>query len=133
MQSSRIYPVSNTRTIPQSKWEEKCNHLLREPQIRFAGIIDHMGNLIAGGLGTGLSSLEDEADRRKLYMELILRVTTRQEFDQSLGEVDYSASRRKKALMLSFPLDNKVLLVSAEPTLGIDDTAKKIKEIVGLS
>jgi len=120
-------------SIPQSKWEEKCNHLLQEPQIRFAGIIDYMGNLIAGGLGTGLSSLEDEADRRKLYMELILRVTTRQEFDQSLGEVYYSASRRKKALMLSFPLDNKVLLVSAEPSLRIDDTAKKIKEIVGLA
>jgi hypothetical protein len=65
-------------------------------------------------------------------MELILRVSTRQEFDQSLGEVEYSASRRKKAVVMSFPIDNKVLLVSANTDVDIDATAKKIKKIAGI-
>jgi len=80
----------------------------------------------------GMKPLEDDADMRKLYMELILRVSTRQEFDQSLGEVEYSASRRKKAVVMSFPIDNKVLLVSANPDVDIDATAKKIKKIAGI-
>jgi len=69
---------------------------------------------------------------RKLYMELILRVSTRQEFDQTLGIVDYSASRREKAVLLSFPIGNKVLLISADVNANIDETAKKVKKIAGI-
>jgi hypothetical protein len=113
-------------------FEQKCQNLLKEPEFRFAGLINPMGNLIAGGMKKGLKPLEDDADMRKLYMELILRVSTRQEFDESLGVVEYSASRRAKAVVISFPIDNKVLLVSVDPTADIDETAKKIKKITGI-
>jgi hypothetical protein len=113
-------------------YEEKCQSLLKEPEIRFAGLINHMGHLVAGGMKKGMSPLEDEADMRKLYMELILRVSTRKEFDYSLGPVEYSASRREKAVMLSFPIGNKVMLVSAETDVNIDETAKKIMKICGI-
>lgn len=113
-------------------FDQKCQNLLKEPEIRFAGLINPMGHLVAGGMKKGIKPLEDDADMRKLYMELILRVSTRQEFDQSLGEVEYSASRRKKAVVMSFPIDNKVLLVSANTDVDIDATAKKIKKIAGI-
>jgi hypothetical protein len=113
-------------------FEQKCQNLLKEPEIRFAGLINPMGHLVAGGMKKGLKPLEDDADMRKLYMELILRVSTRQEFDQTLGEVRYSASRRTKAVVISFPIDNKVLLVSANPDVSIDDTAKKVMKIAGI-
>ena len=113
-------------------FEEKCQSLLKEPEIRFAGLINHMGHLVVGGMKKGMSPLEDEADMRKLYMELILRVSTRKEFDYSLGPVEYSASRREKAVMLSFPIGNKVMLVSAETDVNIDETAKKIMKICGI-
>jgi len=111
------------------QFEKKCQRLLEEPEIRFAGLINSMGHLVAGGLKEGLTALEDEEDKRKLYMELILRVSTRTEFDESLGPVKYSASRRAKAVLLSFPIDNKVLLISAEPDVDIDKTANKILRI----
>ena len=114
------------------QYEEKCQSLLKEPEIRFAALINHMGNLVAGGMKLGMKPLEDEADMRKLYMELILRVSTRKEFDYSLGPVEYSASRREKAVVISFPIGNKVLLVSANTNVNIDDTAKKIKKLVGI-
>lgn len=113
-------------------FEQKCQNLLKEPEIRFAGLINPMGHLVAGGMKKGLKPLEDDADMRKLYMELILRVSTRQEFDETLGVVDYSASRREKAVVMSFPIGNKVLLVSADTSVNIDDTANKIKKIAGI-
>ena len=113
-------------------FEQKCQNLLKEPEIRFAGLISPMGHLVAGGMKKGLKPLEDDADMRKLYMELILRVSTRQEFDQSLGVVNYSASRREKAVVLSFPIGNKVLLISANSDVNIDETAKKVKKIAGI-
>ena len=113
-------------------FDQKCQNLLKESEIRFAGLINPMGNLVAGGMKEGLKPLEDDADMRKLYMELILRVSTRQEFDQTLGVVHYSASRREKAVVLSFPIGNKVLLISADANVNIDETAKKIKKIAGI-
>ena len=113
-------------------FDQKCQNLLKESDIRFAGLINPMGNLVAGGMKEGLKPLEDDADMRKLYMELILRVSTRQEFDQSLGVVNYSASRREKAVLLSFPIGNKVLLISADANVNIDETAKKVKKIAGI-
>ena len=113
-------------------YDQICQNLLKESEIRFAGLINPMGHLVAGGMKKGLRPLEDDADMRKLYMELILRVSTRQEFDQTLGIVNYSASRREKAVVMSFPIGNKVLLVSADTSVNIDETAMKIKKIVGI-
>ncbi len=90
-----------------------------------------MGRLVAGGFKEGISPLEDEAERRKMYMELALRVSMRMEFDYTLGPVKYSASRREKAVMMSFPLNNNVLLVSTEPSVDIEKFAQKVLKIVG--
>jgi len=106
--------------------------LLEEDEIRFAGLINRMGRLVAGGFKAGVNPLEDDAERQKMYMELALRVAMRKEFDYSLGPVKYTASRREKAIMMSFPLDSNVMLVSAEPNVDIDKTANKIMKIIGL-
>ena len=111
---------------------QKCKKLLDYAEIRFAGLINSMGNLVAGGFKPGISPLEDDAERKKMYMELALRVSMRKEFDYSLGPVKYCASRREKAVMLSFPMNSNILLVSAEPNVDIDKTANKIMKLVGL-
>jgi len=115
-----------------TSYQQGCERLLAEPEIRFAGIINPMGNLIAGGMKKGLTPLEDDEDRKKMYMELVLRVTTRKDFDYSLGPVKYSASRRENLVVMSFPLDNVILLVSAQPHVDLDQTAKKVMKIWGI-
>jgi len=115
----------------QTSYQQGCKRLLQEPEIRFAGVINSMGNLIAGDMKEGLTPLEDEADRRKMYMELILRVSLRKDFDYSLGPVKYSASRREKIVVMSFPLEKEVLMVSAQPDVDLDQTAKKVMKIWG--
>ena len=113
-------------------YDQKCKKLLDYDEIRFAGLINNMGRLVAGGFKPEIVPLEDDAERKKMYMELALRVSMRKEFDYSLGPVKYAASRREKAVMLSFPMNSNVLLVSAEPNVDIDKTANKIIKLVGL-
>ncbi len=117
---------------PQTSYQQGCQRLLEEPEIRFAGVINPMGNLIVGGMKKGLTPLEDEEDKRKMYMGLVLRVTTRKDFDYSLGPVKYSASRREHVVVMSFPLDTAVLLVSAQTDVDIDETAKKVMKILDI-
>jgi hypothetical protein len=111
---------------------EKCELLLQEPEIRFAGFLDMMGNLITGSFRDNIKPLKSEDERKKMFIEAVLRIRTRQDFDENLGSVRYAAARRKNVVTFTFPLDKMVLFVSAEANVEIDKTAKKIMSICSI-
>ncbi|MEO9310284.1 MAG: DUF6659 family protein [Nitrososphaera sp.] len=95
--------------------EQVCDAVKKlDSKIRFVGLINNKGKLIAGGMIDGKAPLEDEKKDEMLYLELALRVRMRQEFDAELGPVRFAMSYRDKVLVMSFPLKNEILLVSAE-------------------
>ena len=114
------------------KYQRIYEELLKEPKIRFAGFVDYMGNLLVGGFRKGVTPLKEESERHKIFLEVALRVKTREDFDYNVGPVKYAASRRSKIVMMTFPLKNKILLVSSEPDVEIDTMAKKIITICGI-
>lgn len=113
-------------------YNQKYNLLLQESEIRFAGFLDSMGSLIAGGFKDGVTPFHDESERRKLYIETVLVIKTTQEFDYDLGSVDYIATRRKKVITFTFDLDDRILFVSTESNVDIEKTAQKIIRICGV-
>jgi len=112
-------------------YNDKCNLLLAESDIRFAGILNDEGSLISGGFKEGLIPLEKDEDKLKSFMEFVSKASIRKEFDQSLGPINYLAARRDKAVLVSFPfpITKIVLLISAEPTADIEKLAQKVVEI----
>ncbi len=112
-------------------YSDKCNLLLAESDIRFAGILNDEGSLISGGFKEGLIPLEKDEDKLKSFMEFVSKASIRKEFDQSLGPINYLAARRDKAVLVSFPfpITKIVLLISAEPTVDIEKLAQKVVEI----
>ncbi len=95
-----------------------CENIKKlDPKIRFTGIINPRGRLVAGGMKEGLEPLESRKDDEMLFMELALRVRMRKEFDRQLGKVKFSMSLRDKALAMSFPVGAEdTLYVYAEPS-----------------
>jgi len=61
-----------------------------------------------------------------MFIEAVLRIRTRQDFDENLGPVTYAAARRTNVVTFTFLFHDKVLFVSAEPNVDIDKTANKI-------
>jgi len=114
------------------KYQKIYEELLKEPKIRFVGFVDYMGNLLIGGFRKEVTPLKEESERHKIFLEVALRVKTREDFDYNVGPVKYAASRRSKIVMMTFPLKNKILLVSSEPDVEIDTMAKKIITICGI-
>jgi hypothetical protein len=110
-------------------YQQKCDLLAKETEIRFAGFIDLMGNLVVGKFREGVTVLKNEDERKKMFIEAVLRIRTRQEFDQNLGPVEYAAARRTNVVTLTFLVDDKVLFVSADPDVDIDVTARKILKL----
>ena len=76
--------------------------------IRFVGVIDRMGKLVAGGMREGIRSMEE--DSAKLYLEFAFRSEMRKDFDAEFGKTIYSFSERQKIKLASFPLDDNHLL-----------------------
>ena len=109
-------------------YKSKCDKLLQQKEIRFVGIIDSKGNLITGGFKEGLTPLENDETRLKSFMEFVSKVSIRKEYDESLGPINYLAARRDRAVLISFPfpVSKIVLLISAEPSVCIEDLAATV-------
>lgn len=112
-------------------YDEKCDQLLTEPEIRFAGIVDKDGKLVSGGFKKGLTPYEGDETRLQSFLEFVSKASIRKEYDESLGPINYLAARRDKAVLVSFPfpITQILLLISAEPTANIENLAKKVVEI----
>ena len=111
------------------KYQKQCELLFEQPEIRFAGVLDCMGNLLVGGFKDGITPLNDKTQMKEMCMEVALRVATRRDFDEPLGEVEFSVAKRKKVVMMSFPLNKNILLISTEPGVDINKTAAKVLRI----
>jgi hypothetical protein len=112
-------------------YESKCKSLANEKDVRFAGIIDENGKLVAGGFKDGLEPLEGSESKLHEFMEFVSRLTLRKEFDKTLGPINYLAARRDKLILVSFPfpISKFVLLISAEPTMNIEKLADTVVQI----
>lgn len=117
----------NSKTKTDS---QKCQSILELPGMRFAGFLDYMGNLLASDFKSGISPLKDEKERKKMFVEAVLRVRTRQDFDDNFGPVEYAAARRKNIVTMNIPFEDKILFVTAEPNVDIDKTARKILDLL---
>ena len=109
--------------------ESKCQELLKDDAIRFVGIINSMGQLISGGFAEGVDLVETDEKRRMLYIQMALEMAMRKEFDDTLGKINYIATNRNKVLMITIPMVDHVILISAEPTYTSDQIIAKAHDL----
>ena len=114
-------------------YDIRCKDLLDEDGIRFAGIINEAGNLIYGGFKKGILPLESDQAKLESFMKFVSKISLRKEYDDSLGPINYLVARRDKAVLISFPfpLSRILLLISAEPTVNIENLASTVTKIFG--
>lgn len=108
------------------QYQDKCQKILEDPEILFAGLLDGLGNLLAGGYKTGTCSRLTDEQHQSICTELASRVTKRKKFNSELGYVKYSASRRDRVVIMSFPIFDYVVMILAEPHINIDRFAFRI-------
>jgi hypothetical protein len=108
-----------------------CNNIFAiNDKIRFVGVIDQMGNLIAGDMKNGLPSLERDDGSIRLYLGYAINNVLRRDFDNVFGKVLYTFSEREKIKLLTVPIDNNLLLVSMAISSDHIELIKKIQQVV---
>jgi len=112
-------------------YENLCTLVQKiDSKIRFAGVINSKGRLVAGGMAPSKKRLGDRKRDEMLYMELALRVKMRSEFDDDLVKVKCSLSFREKLIVMSFPMKNDILMVSMERKTLFEKIAFKILKYI---
>ena len=108
-----------------------CNNIFTiNEKIRFVGVIDQMGNLIAGDMKNGLPSLERDEGSIRLYLGYAINNVLRRDFDDVFGKVLYTFSEREKIKLLTVPIDNNLLLVSMDISSDHIELIDKIQHVV---
>jgi hypothetical protein len=100
--------------------------------IRYAGLIDETGLLIAGGMRHGIDSIVDQPSEELYLTHTALRKSMRGRFDDTMGQARFVYVEREKLSLLTFYLDKKMLLVTLEPSLDsriVMDIAEDILDI----
>jgi hypothetical protein len=85
--------------------------------IRYAGVIDSTGTLVAGGMRKGTDSIVSETDEELFLTHTALRKSMRDRFDISMGGARFAYVEREKVSILTFYMGDKMLLVTLEPNI----------------
>ncbi len=125
-----MYYTMGILTAAQVKiLDDACKELLKEDKVRHVGVINELGHLIAGGFREGVKPLLNEHKMKMLYMQMQLDFNMRQEEDDVLGSIDYIASRRKHNLVISVPMGENLVLITAEPDADDRKIIKRAEEL----
>ncbi len=91
------------------------------PNIRFAGVINNQGKIIAGGMREGVKPLSDEVHRKRWLHMITISREMNSMFDKIYGDVIYVFTYRRHIKQLTFYLGNDILFISIEPIASVED------------
>ena len=100
-----------------------------DSHMRFAAIIDLIGNIVEGIMNEGKTSLESQKQEEYFCKQVADRRKMRQEFDRPLGKVRYVHVGREKVTQFVIYTKRKTLFVTIEPELSISRKMKIITSI----
>ena len=100
-----------------------------DPNMRFASIIDHNGNILEGIMNQGKTSLESQKQEEYFCKQVARRRKMRKEFDRQLGKVRYVHVEREKVTQFAIYTKRKIVFVTLEPELSIQRKMKIVNSI----
>ena len=92
-----------------SSTEENLNVICKQTQqldnsIRFVGIANGLGSLIATAYRNGLTPLMNEQETSHYGIQAVLRATIREEFESKIGRLEYSIGKYERLIRATVPI-----------------------------
>jgi hypothetical protein len=111
-------------------YNEVCNKIFSvNKDIRFTGIVDKSGKLVAGGMREGLESLDDEIHLKRWLNQISIRREMYEMFDKLYGKTRFAYVEREKIKQVTFYLPVSTVLITLQPTVSTDSALKTIESL----
>lgn len=103
-----VVESSSSSSSPSSSKDDLnklCDKVLRiNAKIRFVGIANHLGTLLASAYRQNLVPLLTREETSHYVLQSILRSATREDFESKLGRQEYSIGKYQNVIRATVPL-----------------------------
>jgi hypothetical protein len=94
---------------PSNLVDRFCQSIItKDPSIRFAGIANQMGKLIATAYRGGLQPLMSLQETEHYTVQTVLRASTRETFENKIGKQKYAIAVYEKLIRATVPITSIV-------------------------
>ncbi len=100
-----------------------------DPMMRFAAIIDLKGNISEAIMKEGKTSLKSQKEEEHFCKQVAVRRKIRQQFDKSLGPVNYVHIERQKITQIIIYPKRKTVYVTMEANMDMKRKLEIVKSI----
>lgn len=116
-------------------FDELCKNVMNlDDEIRFAGVLDKNGQLVAGGYKDGLTIHLNSDESRMSFHYASHGWESRKNLSHRVGKEKFAIIEFEKVKQISIPLDNQnILLMSVEPNTDHDKIMKMVLPVLGTS
>jgi hypothetical protein len=82
-----------------------CKDILQiDNSIRFIGIANNLGSLVATAYRNGLTPLMDKQETSHYAIQAVLRAATREDFESKIGSLEYSIGKYERLIRATIPI-----------------------------
>ncbi len=111
--------------MPIAKTDDLCKKILSiDKGIRFAGVTDKSGQMVAYEYRKGLTPLLTRQESEQSAVQSIIRMSTRKTLENKLGNTIYAMAVYEKVKRISIPLKGEgqyLLMISLEKSIKNED------------
>jgi len=108
-----------------------CDRIIKlDRGIRFVGIVNNRGEVIEGGFKQGIEPLLNGTDEQQMYIHSLSNLTMLQSYSDRLGMVRYSLTEHEKVTLMTFPLRDGILCLSAMPKANMNKIRDKVMKVL---
>src|SRR6266511_3733485 len=112
-------------------YELICDRIIKSDKaIRFAGIVDEHGNVLASSERKGLKPLLDREQTAQYALAAVTRQYTRIRWQSILGKNDYTCSYYEKLLRITIPITDSRNHLCFVIIFTLDVTTKNFHHII---
>ena len=95
--------------MPSSSIKENLSDICKQIQqldnsIRFVGIANNLGRLIATAYRNSLTPLMNEQETSHYALQAVLRAATREDFESKIGKLEYSIGKYERLIRATVPI-----------------------------
>jgi hypothetical protein len=108
-----------------------CDRIIKlDRSIRFVGIVNNRGEVIEGGFKQGVEPMLNGTDEQQMYIYSLSNLTMLQSYNDRLGMVHYSLTEHEKVILMTFPLGDGILCLSAMPKANMNKIRDKVMKVL---
>ncbi|HUU48672.1 MAG TPA: DUF6659 family protein [Nitrosopumilaceae archaeon] len=96
-----------------------CNRVSNGPKIRFCCMVDSQGRSVASGFNDNIQPLNNEDQRQMLCAASRLELSTKREFNDTLGNVNFITTYRDNVALIIIPMQQDYLLLMSVERNGM--------------